>query len=176
MKKIFALLAVATLLTATACTKEDNWPSGPRTEVPADLQGLWMYGNFSTTEYWSTDPSTYMGNALELAFAFKFNSDGTYVQYFTASSAQSGGVTYQQSVTHGTMEVNPVTKTIVTHAAKTHYKRTRNGHTIEERDLDKSEINKPTTYTYAPSTEANGTKALKLTLNSTSTLKFLQKQ
>ncbi|RYF84843.1 MAG: hypothetical protein EON98_08120 [Chitinophagaceae bacterium] len=40
------------------------------TSIPKELQGTWMYGNFSTTEYWSTSPGTYLGNALTFAIAF----------------------------------------------------------------------------------------------------------
>jgi hypothetical protein len=177
MKQFFVLLAAA-LFTLTACEKEDHKiEDGPRTEVPAELQSLWMHGEFSVTEYWSTDPSEYLGPALQMAFAFKFNSDGTYTQYFTASSVQSGGTTYQQSVSTGTVEIDPVNKTITTHTNKAHYKRTRNGQTLEERDLDKSETNGATRYTYTLGTEPSGTKALYLTLENTQDpLTFLQKQ
>lgn len=163
----------------TACKKdktkdEDAYGDGPRTEVPATLQGKWMYGNFSLTEYWSTNPSTYLGPAVQYAFAFDFQPNGTYTQYFTSGTAGGGGTTYQQSVTKGTVEVNG--GTLVTHAASAHYKQTRNGQTVEERDLAKSELAKPTTYTYTTGTEPNGTKAVYLTMQGTSApLTFLQK-
>jgi hypothetical protein len=47
---------------------------------------MWMYGNFSTTEYWSQNPSEYIGNGFTMAMAFKFAAGGTYEQYFTSSS------------------------------------------------------------------------------------------
>jgi hypothetical protein len=90
---------------------------------------------------------------------------------------QSGGTTYQQSVSTGTVEIDPVNKTIVTHTKKARYKRTQNGHTVEERDLDESEVNGATRYTYTLGTEPSGTKALYLTLENTQDpLTFLQKQ
>jgi hypothetical protein len=166
MKQIFVLLAAAALFTLTACEKEDDFKNSPRTSVPSELQGLWMHGQFSTTEYWSTDPATYMGNGFEVAFAFHFNGDGTYTQYFTSSSVVGGGVTYQQSVTKGTVEVDPVAHTIKTHALTSRYKRTRNGQTVEERDLTKKEARGTTKYDYDTGME-NGTEAIYLTLQGT---------
>ncbi|WP_018611962.1 hypothetical protein [Segetibacter koreensis] len=178
MKKLLLLVSFATIL-AVGCKKtneEPGIPNGPRTEVPAELRGNWMYGNFSMTEYWSQDPASYLGNALEFAFAFTFNSDGTYTQYFTGSSVTSGVTTYQQSVTKGTVEIDPANKKIVTHAYSSHYKRLRNGIVEEERDLRKDEITSATSYTYTTGVEQSGTKALYLRLeNTASPLTFLNK-
>ena len=169
MKKTILLLAIVVAAT-TACSKSSSKPGnpdGPKTNVPAELTGNWMNGNFSMTEYWSQDPSEYLGNGLEFAFAFTFNANGTYTQYFTASSVTNGIVTYQQSVTQGTMEVNSTTKTIITHASKSHYKRTTNGHVVEERDMTKSELGGADSYTYTTGKEQSGTDALYLTLEGT---------
>lgn len=168
-------MAISTSFIATACEKNGPSPDNtdqlpndlPRTTVPASLQGNWMYGNFSMTEYWSQNPSDYLGNALEFAIAFQFNANGTYVQYFTASSVVSGIRTYQQSVTKGTVEVDAVTKTIKTHPFSAHYKRTRSGQTVEERDLAKSELTGITTYVYSTATEPNGTKAILMQIQGT---------
>jgi len=177
MKKSILLLAVV-LTTAVACSKSSSTPGGtdgPKTNVPVELTGNWMYGNFSMTEYWSQDPSDYLGNALEFAFAFTFNTNGTYTQYFTSSSATGGVVTYQQSVTQGTMEVNTAAKKIITHPSKAHYKRTVNGQVAEERDLSKNELSGGVYY-YTTGNETNGTNALYLTLEGTTDpLTFLKK-
>ncbi len=177
MKKsilLFAFVAVA----AMACSKSSSKPGGsdgPKTDVPAELTGNWMYGDFSMTEYWSQDPADYLGNALEFVFAFTFNSDGTYTQYFTSSSVLNGVTSYQQSVSQGTMEVNAVTKTIITHPKKAHYKKTDNGHVTEERDLNKNELSGGTFY-YTTGIEPSGTSALYLTLEGTTDpLTFLKK-
>ncbi len=169
MKKTFLLLAIVIAMSTIACSKSSSKPgdgNGPRTNVPTELTGNWMYGNFSLTEYWSQDPSEYLGNGLEVAFAFTFNADGSYTQYFTSSSVLAGTVTYQQSVSRGTMEVDEATKKIVTHPAQAHYKRTVNGQVAEERDLAKSEIDDDTYY-YTTGNEPNGTEALYLTLEGT---------
>jgi hypothetical protein len=169
MKKSILLFAVV-LATMAACSKSSSTPGGtdgPKTTIPAEVTGNWMYGNFSMTEYWSQDPSEYLGNGLELAFAFTFNGNGTYTQYFTASSVMSGVVTYQQSVTQGTMEVDAVTKKIITHPSKAHYKRTVSGQVAEERDLTKTELGGASTYYYTTGNETNGTPALYLTLEGT---------
>jgi len=172
------LLGVAILSATVACTKSKSEPdilNGPRTEVPSELTGNWMYGFFSMTEYWSQNPGDYLGNGLEFAFAFTFNADGTYTQYFTSSSVTSGVVTYQQSVSEGTVEVDPVSKTINTHPFKAHYKKTTNGQVEEERNLNKDELSH-NSYTYTTGVEESGTDALYLHLDDTDEpLTFLRK-
>lgn len=179
MKKSILLFAIVAA-TTIGCSKSSSNPGGsdgPKTNVPSTLTGNWMHGYFSMTEYWSQDPSEYLGNGLEFAFAFTFNANGTYTQYFTSSSVMSGVVTYQQSVTQGTVEVNTATQTIITHPSKTHYKRTSNGNVVEERDLTKAEIGGATSYTYTTGKEPAGTDALYLTLQGTvDPLTFLKQE
>jgi hypothetical protein len=179
MKRILILIAVVATLAALACKKDevyDDLLGGSGTEVPAQLQGNWMYGNFSMTDYWSQNPSDYIGNALEFAIAFRFYQNGAYEQYFTSSSVTSGVKTYQQSVTKGTVVLNETNKTITTYPAKAHYKRTSNGHTVEERDPAKNELSAHTTYQYSTGVESSGTKAIYLTMQGTnSSLTFLKK-
>lgn len=184
MKKFLlsAIIVSAALLGSCQKDKKTNssgstaCPENPRTSISAALQGGWMYGYFSMTEYWSQNPSDYIGNGFEFAIAFKFNADGTYEQYFTSSTVSGGVRTYQQSVSKGTAVLDEANKTLKTYACSAHYKRTRNNQTVEERDLLKSEITTLTTYSYTTGTEPNGTKAINLTLQGTaSPLKFLQK-
>ena len=184
MKKALLTAAIAFATFLGSCQKSDktgntvdgSYGNGPKTEVPANLQGNWMYGNFSMTEYWSANPSTYIGNAFEFAIAFKFNANGTYEQYFTSRTVSGSISTYHQSLTKGTVEIDAVNKKIITHAANARYKRTRAGVTEEDRFLNPNEITATTTYTYTTGAEPNGTKAVYLMLNGTgSPLAFLQK-
>lgn len=157
-------------------TDPDNFGNAPRTNVPASLQGNWMYGYFSMTEYWSQNPAEYIGNGFQFAIAFKFNTNGTYEQYFTSSTVSGTVVTYRQSVTKGTVEIDEPAQTIITHANTAHYKETTNGRTIQERDLEKSELTATSKYTYESGTENNGSKAIYLKLNGAgNALTFLQK-
>ena len=178
MKTLF-VMGVAFIAFATmSCKKSETTPripaDMPRTDVPAALQGSWLHGEFSLTEYWSTDPSTYLGNGLEFAFAFTFKNDGTYVQYFTSSSVMNGVTTYHQSVTYGTVEIDEATKTIKTHPSSSHYKRTTNGTIQEDRDMRLDELHL-STYEYTTGNEPNGTSALYLTLeNTTEPFTFLK--
>ncbi len=173
------LIALTALL--GSCEKKeinenDLYGNGSHTIVPDSIQGNWMYGNFSMTEYWEQNPDSYIGNAFEMAIAFTFNANGTYDHYFTSKTVSGGNTTYHQSVTKGTIEVNEALKTITTHAISAHYKRTQNGITVENRDLEQSEITQTTTYTYELLTEANGTQALYLKLNGTGNALQLLKQ
>lgn len=184
MKRII-LASVIMAATLTACEKDEAkkqeettvlCPGNPRTAVAAELQGNWMYGNFSMTEYWSQKPGDYLGNALQMAFAFTFTADGTYTQYFTSQKTDFTGTTYQQSVTKGSVTINAASGKLVTHPCTSRYKRTRNGQTLEERDLTQSELSAATEYSYRTGTEPNGTKAIYFTLQGTSNpLTFLQK-
>lgn len=176
---LFTLMTFSSLMGACEKDKTNNpdaYGSGPKTPVPAALQGGWMYGSFSTTEYWNQNPSEYIGNGFELAIAFKFNANGTYEQYFTSKTVAGGIATYHQSFTKGTVEINEARKTLTTHAYSAHYKQTKNGQTTENRDLTEKEITKVTQYTYEPGTEPNGTKAIRLKMNGTTDpLSFLLK-
>ena len=135
-----------------------------------------MFGNFSMTEYWSQDPYEYLGNGLQLAFAFTFfNADGTYTQYFTSSSVMNGATIYQQSVTKGTLEVDAENKIIKTYPYTSHYKRTQSGRVVEEKDMPTDKLT-PSTYYYDRGVETNGPQALHLKLDDTEEpLTFLQK-
>lgn len=184
MKKFFLTAAVAITTLLGACeknkpapTNNDNpYGNGPKTTVPVSLQGNWMYGNFSMTEYWSTNPVTYIGNAFEIAVAFRFNANGTYEQYFTSRTVSGGISTYHQSLTKGTVEIDEVNKKITTHAYSAHYKRSRLGYVEEDRNLNANEITQLSFYTYTAGVEPNGTKAVYLKLNGAgSPLTFLQK-
>jgi hypothetical protein len=57
-------------------------------EMPANIPGQWMYGNFSMTEFWTQDGS-YSGNAVEVAVAFDFKANGQAELYII-----SGGTSY----------------------------------------------------------------------------------
>lgn len=181
MKKFFlpALLMAAFLL--ISCEKDkaienNEYGDGPHSEVPGVLSGNWMYGFFSMTEYWSQNPADYIGNAFEMAIAFRFNANGTFDQYFTSKTVTGAVATYHQSLTKGTVVVNEADATITTYAKSAHYKQTKNGTTTEDRDLAENEITKITKYTYELRTENNGTRAIYLKLNGNgNALKFLQK-
>lgn len=182
MNKILLLVAALAASHFSACQKSKSsgnygmYGNGPRTNVPAQLRGNWMYGQFSMTEYWAQNPADYIGNAFQFAIAFRFNSDGTYEQYFTSSTVSGSMVYYLQSVTKGTVEVDEANSRIITHAHSAYYKKSRNGQTLEERSLDKSEITATSRYTYELRTESNGTKAVYLKLDNTeSPIQFLQK-
>lgn len=184
MKKTLLIAAVLFSGLLGACQKEKNkstspevlCPNNPRTDAPPQLQSGWMNGNFSMTEYWSQYPGDYLGPALQFAFAFKFYPNGTYEQYFTFSTVESGLTTYHQSVTKGTVAFDHTNQTFTTYGCTSHYKRTANRKTVEDRDLLKSEMSGPTTYSYTLNTQSNGTKALHLTKEGTNQpLTFFEK-
>ncbi|MBX3252770.1 MAG: hypothetical protein KF862_01415 [Chitinophagaceae bacterium] len=181
MQKIVVIILLVSSALMGSCEKDktsdaDEYGNGPRTSIPGSLQGNWMYGNFSMTEYWNQNPADYIGNAFEMAIAFRLNANGTYEHYFTSKTVSGGITTYHQSLTKGTVVVNEADKTITTHAKSAHYKQTKNGVTTENRDLSGNEITQTTKYTYDPQTTSNGTKTIYLKLNGTgNALQFLQK-
>ena len=178
------ILFSAFLLLALSAGAQVSKKSTPKTVViksyntssGSGLEGTWMYGNFSTSEYWSQNPGTYLGNAFTMAIAFVFKADGTYEQYFTSQTTNFTGSVYHQSATKGTYTVDEASKTLTCVPASSHYKRTDRGKVVEDRDMRPEEIAKKDHYTYATGTENNGTPSLKLTIKGTqSTLNFLQK-
>lgn len=184
MKKTTLLIVFITVASLFACGEDDflsespidKCPGNPKAPVSASFNASWMYGSFSMTEYWSQNPSEYIGNGFEMAIAFKFNSDGTYEQYFTSKTANLGVSTFHRSLTKGTVVIDETNKTIKTYACSAHYMRSKNGIAEENRDLNQNEMTLQSTYTYTLGTEPNGTKALYLKLNgSGSALTFLQK-
>jgi len=177
MKKLTLLLMIALISAMVSCSKSgSDVPDTPRTDVPSELRGNWMFGSFSMTEYWSQDPSEYLGPGVEIAFAFTFNADGTFTAYFTAGTVMNGVQTYQQSVSKGTVEVDAANKVIKTHTSQVHYRRTVGGQVAEDRDMGKNEYDPNDSYTYTTGVEPGGTDALYLTLEGTSEpLTFLRK-
>ncbi|RYZ28313.1 MAG: hypothetical protein EOO10_09980 [Chitinophagaceae bacterium] len=184
MKKLFFTAIV--LVIATACNsqriakpKKIKYPlttMAPDRTATNGLQGTWMYGNFSTTEYWSVSPGKYLGNAFQFAIAFKFNDDGTYEQYFSSSTVIAGANTYHQSFSKGKAVIDTVAKTITTYPASAHYKRTKMGVVEEDRDLLPKEVSGITVYSYRKGVEPNGTEAVYLTMQGTKdALAFLKK-
>ncbi len=88
MKRILLFLLIP-VMALSSCTEEDvDDLVTPRTEVPANMVGQWLYGTFSMIDYWKYDGS-YVGNAFELSTAFDFKKNGEAEFYFIA-----GGTTY----------------------------------------------------------------------------------
>src|SRR4051794_33520025 len=178
MKRLILLWMVAMVSATVAYSRSYTGnPDSSRTSVSEEVKGNWMCGHFSMTEYWSQNPVEYIGNGVEYAFAFTFNADGTYTQYFTAGSVTNGVRTYQQSVAKGTVEIDPVSKAIKTHATQVHYRRTVGKQIADDRDLEQREFSANNNYTYTRGQEPNGAAALYLTLAGTnSPLTFLHVQ
>ena len=184
MKKFLitaGIIALATTSFSQQSTKTQKvkYPvttTSAETKSATSLQGCWMYGNFSTTEYWSVSPGKYLGNAFQFAIAFKFNVDGTNEQYFSSGTFTAGASTYHQSISKGKAIIDTVAKTITTYPSSAHYKRTRMGVVEEDRDMLPKEISNNTVYTYRKGKESNGTEAIYLTMLGTKdALAFLKK-
>jgi len=165
MKKLILLFIVVVASATVACSKSgsDN-PNTPRTEVPTEMQGSWMNGYFSMTEYWDQYPGDYLGNGFEAAFAFTFNADGTFTQYFSAGYVANGVQYYQQSVSKGTVEIDPATQVLKTHTTTVHYRRWEGGNKVEDRDMRKDEYDPLDAYTYTIDQDENGSDVLNLTI------------
>ncbi|SDK97317.1 hypothetical protein SAMN05421823_10432 [Catalinimonas alkaloidigena] len=102
--KTWSLLGVVALgLMLSSCIEDDPAPQTPRSEVPAKMQGQWMYGTFSMTDFWKYDGS-YVGNAFELAVAFDFKKNGEIEMYFMSSSAYYNCRTQAFTYEKGTVE------------------------------------------------------------------------
>lgn len=91
-KILMAALLVLTLAGA--------WRSRPAEKIPAELEGKWLNGTFSMSEWWSYDGKKYLGNPYTRSVAFNFSKAGES-EFFLIIKTNSGyctteGFTYQK--------------------------------------------------------------------------------
>src|SRR4051812_13587248 len=103
MKKILFYLLIPVFL--LSCKKQDKEEMTPRSEVPDEMVGQWLYGNFSMSDFWRYDGS-YVGNAFELAVAFNFTQDGHYEFYFASTARDYACQTQAFTYSKGTVVFN----------------------------------------------------------------------
>ena len=104
MKKCLFFLFIPLLLLA-ACSKDKDEPVTPRTEVPSEITGKWLRGNFSMTEFWKYDGS-YVGNAYTSSQAFSFTKDGHYEFFLIVNTTDYGCQTQSFTYQKGTVTFN----------------------------------------------------------------------
>lgn len=102
MKRILLYLLIPVLM-LSSCTEDDPEFDTPRTAVPADMVGKWMYGSFNMIQFWKYDGS-YEGPGFQLAVVFNFNQEGLYEYYFAAETNNYGCKTQAFSFHKGTVE------------------------------------------------------------------------
>lgn len=80
MKRTLLMLAVAGAIFFTSCKKSSDSPGNgggdtPRSEVPDEMVGKWLNGNFSMTD-WYDYTGSWTGNAYERSTAFDLKKNG----------------------------------------------------------------------------------------------------
>lgn len=101
MKSILFYLVISILLFSSCKVDEPS----PRSEVPDNMEGQWLYGDYSMTEFWDYDGS-YSGNAFELALAFDFKKNGHFEFYFVTGGTSFGCRTEAFVFKKGTVQFN----------------------------------------------------------------------
>jgi hypothetical protein len=102
-KIIFYLILAAIFL--SSCKKESMEPETPRSEVPTEVAGKWLRGNFSMTDFWKYDGS-YVGNAYTSSQAFNFSKDGFYEFYLIVKTTDYNCRTEAFTYHKGTVKFN----------------------------------------------------------------------
>lgn len=97
------------MLISIACQPKDNihpddYGSGPRKPVPAELVGEWMYTSVSSTNVVSRNGHTVP--AWSLGSAYHINADGTGWSIVTASTATYTTEDTQRVEENGTFEID----------------------------------------------------------------------
>jgi len=154
MKKLlFALSSL--LLFSTGC--ETDSVVAPSGHVPSEAVGQWMYGSFSMSDFWSYN-GAYQGKPFELAVVFDFKNNGTYEQYFVAStmdysSCRTEAFTYEK----GTVKFDEADGSFTTKATEGRYRGFYSCYPSKniDRKMETSEL-KEKTYYYEVKTGSNG--------------------
>nr|WKN38278.1 hypothetical protein K4G66_06130 [Tunicatimonas sp. TK19036] len=105
MKRVFLSLMISGITAFSSCIKDDPEPEAPRTNVPTEMVGKWMYGSFNMIEFWNYDGS-YDGPGFQLAVVFDFKQGGDYEYYFMAEANSYGCKTDAFTYHKGTVEFN----------------------------------------------------------------------
>ena len=87
------MLAVAGAILFTSCKKNSDTPGNvtgdtPRSEVPDEMVGQWLDGNFSMTDWYDYN-GNWTGNAYERSTAFDFSKKGD-ASFFLMISTYDG--------------------------------------------------------------------------------------
>ena len=81
MKKVLlALLVFVHVFGITGCGKDNEGTDNngaPRTEVPSELQGSWMWANGGSIGVFDSNTGVYQGPEIGMAQKITFNADGT---------------------------------------------------------------------------------------------------
>jgi hypothetical protein len=107
-----ALVIAATSLLA-ACGGGDSATgpdpvddSTPRTDVPSQLAGNWMYGSISPTNFWDDHTGQYSGNAYGFSDYVILSGNGTYERYIYIYTQYYSCRTQAYTVHRGTVTVS----------------------------------------------------------------------
>lgn len=105
MNSRFFIPMLALVMLSVSCKKSADGPKGidnstPRTNVPTAMQGQWLSGTFSMSEWWSYDGTQYEGNPYERSVAFNLSPNGD-AEFYLAVATYNGacrteGFTYQK--------------------------------------------------------------------------------
>lgn len=128
--RLRAAAITAVVVTLAACGGGDSTGPGavvddtPRTDVPSELAGDWLYGSISPTNFWNDHTGTYSGNAYGFSDYVMLEADGSYKRYIYIYTEYYGCRTQSYTYHVGTVTVNGGTITYYPQQGK--YKATDN--------------------------------------------------
>jgi hypothetical protein len=104
-----ALLSLSTLAAACGGSDSATGPSigdTPRSEVPEELVGDWLYGSISPTNFWNDHTGQYAGNAYGFSDYWQLDEDGSFQRYIYIYTQNYGCRTQVWTHMQGTVVVS----------------------------------------------------------------------
>lgn len=135
MTKYFFAAIAMTAISLAGCKKSNSQNSNnsktPRTDVPAELQGNWIWADGGGTGLFDPNTGVYQGPAIGMAEKFSLNANGTGSVYYYIGSETDKYNIYKE----GTYEIDVTKKQISFHASGGFYQ--KNG---TKRNLNADEL------------------------------------
>lgn len=163
MRSIFLTMALGSLLsglmafTAAPMPGDSTAKKAPRAKIPTDLQGKWLNGTFSMSNWWTYDGKKYVGNPYTRSVAFNFPKKGE-PEFFLIIKTHTGycsteAFTYQK----GTVTFNERERSFTFQPVSGNYRGFYSCAPGSNFDRPaKPEELKPTTYYWTFETDSNG--------------------
>lgn len=131
-KYLFAAIAM-TAIALTSCKKSNSQNSSktPRTDVPSDLRGGWIWASGGTIGVFDPNTGVYQGPALGMAQKYSMNANGTGSLYNYLGSQTDKYQIYKE----GTFEVDVIKGLVTFNASSGFYERNGSRRNLKAEEL-----------------------------------------
>lgn len=156
-----------------------SWRSKPANNIPEELEGKWLNGTFSMSNWWTYDGKKYLGNPYSRSVAFNFSKKGESEFYLIIKTNTNGyctteGFTYQKGKVNFSSEDHSFTFQPVSGSYRGFYSCAPSSNF--DRPARPEEL-KPTKYYWSMESDSNGQKwlVIRFTADQSSAGSFFKK-